>query len=195
MARQYSTSASKDVERAMRKRKSGTLEERPQREEGDEPQAGDRHRPLGSAPEGQEGAEEEAFKEEELAEAQIVGWAISAFTRVFDALLARPSRPQRTCRVARATTHRQKRRILAVPAAWVTASPAASPVARQCSRLTHPTVSSRQARLRGDRRHVLAERLEHLDDDALGVEPGLGVHRGRAVLVDEDVGQHHRCAP
>ena len=30
-----------------------------------------------------------------------------------------------------------------------------------------------------------------LGDDALGVEPGLGIHRVRRVLVEEDVGQHH----
>ena len=42
---------------------------------------------------------------------------------------------------------------------------------------------------------VSAERLEHLRDDAVGVEPGLGVHRRRAVLIDEHVRQHHASAP
>src|SRR5262249_56519598 len=40
---------------------------------------------------------------------------------------------------------------------------------------------------------VLAERLEHLGDDAFGVEAGLAIHGGRRVLVDEQVGQHHRA--
>src|SRR5258708_30051893 len=57
MARRYSPGASKVVARAMRKRKRGTLRnahERWQRKEGDEPQAGDRDRALGSAPTRQE---------------------------------------------------------------------------------------------------------------------------------------------
>ena len=58
MARKYSKSASKDVERAMHKKKRGTLKSG-KRQEGEEPQAGDRHRPVGGPQEGQEGAEEE----------------------------------------------------------------------------------------------------------------------------------------
>src|SRR5262245_38667553 len=38
---------------------------------------------------------------------------------------------------------------------------------------------------------VLAERLERLGDDALGVEAGLGVHRRGRILIDEHVGQDH----
>ena len=38
---------------------------------------------------------------------------------------------------------------------------------------------------------VLAESLECLMDDAFGIEPGLGVHRVRQILVEEDIGQHH----
>src|SRR5205085_9483851 len=38
---------------------------------------------------------------------------------------------------------------------------------------------------------LAAERLEHLRDDALGVETGPGVHRVRRILIDEGIGQHH----
>src|ERR1700758_2687913 len=40
---------------------------------------------------------------------------------------------------------------------------------------------------------ILAERLEHLLDDALRIEAGASVHRGRAVVVKEHVRQHHRA--
>jgi hypothetical protein len=40
---------------------------------------------------------------------------------------------------------------------------------------------------------VLAERLEHLSDDAFGVEPRSLVHGGRRILVDKYVGQYHRA--
>src|SRR4051812_26564601 len=36
--------------------------------------------------------------------------------------------------------------------------------------------------LRARQREVLAKRLEHLGDDALGVQPGLGVHDGGVVV-------------
>src|SRR5262245_11510067 len=42
------------------------------------------------------------------------------------------------------------------------------------------------------RLHLPAERLEHLGDDATRIEPGRDIHRRRAVLIDEGVGQHHR---
>src|SRR6185312_11375908 len=42
---------------------------------------------------------------------------------------------------------------------------------------------------------ILAERLEDLGDDGLGVEAGAGVHRVRGVVVEEYVGQHHRPHP
>src|SRR6204780_5911897 len=42
---------------------------------------------------------------------------------------------------------------------------------------------------------VLAERFEHLGDDALGVEAGAGIHRVRRVVIVECVGQHHRAHP
>src|SRR5438552_16620895 len=42
---------------------------------------------------------------------------------------------------------------------------------------------------------VLAERVEHLGDDALGVEAGMGIHRVRRIMVDELVGQDHRAHP
>ena len=58
MARKYSKKASADVERAMKKRKAGTLEERPIRQEGQEPQTGDRDRAFRGEGRGQEGAEE-----------------------------------------------------------------------------------------------------------------------------------------
>ena len=57
MARKYSKSASKDVERAMRKRKRGTLKSGSGQTV--KTQAGSRYRPFGSPQEGQEGAEEE----------------------------------------------------------------------------------------------------------------------------------------
>ena len=44
MARKYSKKASSSVERAMKKRKKGYVEERPFRPKGQEPQAGDRDR-------------------------------------------------------------------------------------------------------------------------------------------------------
>ena len=55
--RKYSKSASKRVESAMRRRKKGTLRQRQGRagRQGEEPQAGHRHRPLGGAEEGREG--------------------------------------------------------------------------------------------------------------------------------------------
>src|SRR5436190_1296069 len=40
---------------------------------------------------------------------------------------------------------------------------------------------------------VLAERVEYLGHDALGVEAGVGIHRIRRVVVDELVGQDHRA--
>jgi hypothetical protein len=56
MARRYSKGASKDVERAMRKRKGGTLKRgKGGRRQGEKPQAGHRHRTFRSAQEGKEG--------------------------------------------------------------------------------------------------------------------------------------------
>ena len=53
MARKYSRSASKDVERVMRKRKRGKLKSG-QRKKGQEPQTGYRHRPFRGAQERKE---------------------------------------------------------------------------------------------------------------------------------------------
>ena len=58
MARRYSRGASRYVERAMKKRKKGTLKKRTQRQEGQEPQAGDSHWPLRGAQQGKESTPE-----------------------------------------------------------------------------------------------------------------------------------------
>jgi hypothetical protein len=34
---------------------------------------------------------------------------------------------------------------------------------------------------------VLAKRFEHLGDDTFGVEPGGAIHRGRRIVIDENV--------
>lgn len=54
MAR-YGRAASKAVRSAMRRRKAGTLRERQEPEKSEEPQAGDRHRSLRSAPQRRQG--------------------------------------------------------------------------------------------------------------------------------------------
>ena len=64
MARKYSPSASKDVERAMRRRKKGTLKSGKGGRAGNrqEPQAGDRHRSVRGTQEGQKGPEKARVK-------------------------------------------------------------------------------------------------------------------------------------
>ena len=50
-----------DVKRAMHKRKEGDAEERTERKDGQEQEAGDRHRPFGSSGQGQKGSGEEGI--------------------------------------------------------------------------------------------------------------------------------------
>jgi len=40
---------------------------------------------------------------------------------------------------------------------------------------------------------ILAKRFEGLGDDAFGVETCARIHSARRILVDEQVGQHHRA--
>ncbi len=64
-ARKYSKKASAKVERAMKKKQGGYVEERPLRPQGQEPQTGDRDRIVGSARRGRQGAEKAEDGEEE----------------------------------------------------------------------------------------------------------------------------------
>jgi hypothetical protein len=72
MARKTSKSASKDVKRAMRKRKKGTLKSGRSGQNGEEQEAGYRDWPLRSAQEGKEGWTQAIKKEE-----QVTFWLIA----------------------------------------------------------------------------------------------------------------------
>src|SRR3984893_2266458 len=67
-------------------------QERPEQENGQEPQAGDRDRPVGSAPERKEGSEEaQGLMNTRLGWSPFVGRRPTESARAADALYARPS--------------------------------------------------------------------------------------------------------
>ena len=67
MARKYSKKASAKVGRAMKKAQGRDPEERPFRQEGHQPQAGDRDRPFRGEGRGKEGPEEVRTKKRKTA--------------------------------------------------------------------------------------------------------------------------------
>src|SRR5436309_8684506 len=77
-------------------------------------------------------------------------------------------------------------------------SPSASLKPARRGKRSRAKANSRRAGLSAPHLHrlapqILSERRECRRDNAFGIEPGLGIHRRGRVLVNEDVGQHHRA--
>ena len=68
-----------------------------------------------------------------------------------------------------------------------------APTSRQIRPAIDRKAIQRSGELHDIAAHILSQRFERLGDNAFGVEPGLGIHGVRTVLIDEDVGQHHRA--